>query len=334
MAKPILTLHYLKGQFLLEQSDLKRVFDNIGEVWSIGIVDGGKKAIVILSSFEEVLKAFSILHGKEIVGHKTQDQLQLGFLEDSAEGRTLLEEAKKSNQKSVVLSEEQQPESKKTIDITFSNQKSNSQANQLPKLTCKYEIEPFDEGASKAFLLSKRIIGPKGSNMKKIIEECFADRPFEADALKLRLRGKGSGFKEGPQNKGITSFTLECNEPLHLCISAKNQFFYDISSKLIEQLLLDVCRSFDTYVSKNEFGDLLYEMYGPDSSACSVLKKESVNGHRPVLMYPESRDLTSMNSLGSKKNQKPKRTQGGQHRQAPNRGRGPQQSKPSGSTIY
>ena len=87
----------------------------------------------------------------------------------------------------------------------------------LPKLTCKYEIDCFDEEASKLFLLSKRIIGPKGSNMKKIIEACFENKPFESDALKLRLRGLGSGFKEGPQNLGRLS--LMKNATSH-CICA------------------------------------------------------------------------------------------------------------------
>ena len=83
----------------------------------------------------------------------------------------------------------------------------------LPKLTCKYEIDCFDEEASKQFLLSKRIIGPKGSNMKKIIEACFENKPFESDALKLRLRGLGSGFKEGPQNLGRTSLKKNATSP-------------------------------------------------------------------------------------------------------------------------
>ena len=37
------------------------------------------------------------------------------------------------------------------------------------------------------------------------------------DVVKLRLRGKGSGFKEGPKQE-------ESKEPLHLCISSR---FYD-----------------------------------------------------------------------------------------------------------
>lgn len=41
--------------------------------------------------------------------------------------------------------------------------------------------------------------------MKKIVELCARDRDgkFVADAVKLRLRGRGSGYKEGPYNRGI-----------------------------------------------------------------------------------------------------------------------------------
>ena len=50
--------------------------------------------------------------------------------------------------------------------------------------------------------------------MKRIINKCKSKG--EKETVKLRLRGRGSGYKEGPQNK-------ESDEPLHLCISAKNQ---------------------------------------------------------------------------------------------------------------
>jgi len=54
--------------------------------------------------------------------------------------------------------------------------------------------------------------------MKKIIEVCetkFAYLNIKGgNLLKLRLRGQGSGFKEGPDRK-------ESNEPLHLCVSSK-----------------------------------------------------------------------------------------------------------------
>lgn len=40
--------------------------------------------------------------------------------------------------------------------------------------------------------------------MKKIVDQCSKnnDGSVIKDAVKLRLRGKGSGYKEGPLNKG------------------------------------------------------------------------------------------------------------------------------------
>ena len=79
------------------------------------------------------------------------------------------------------------------------------------KFISKYEI--LIENDSE-FQVSRRIIGSKGANMKKIINECFIKG--DKETIKLRLRGKGSGFKEGPLKK-------ESDEPLHLCISARNK---------------------------------------------------------------------------------------------------------------
>ena len=54
--------------------------------------------------------------------------------------------------------------------------------------------------------------------MKKIIEGALEpsekSSPNSNELLKLRLRGRGSGYKEGPEQ-------LESEEELHLCISAK-----------------------------------------------------------------------------------------------------------------
>ena len=76
------------------------------------------------------------------------------------------------------------------------------------KYTCKYEIQIAND---KDFQVARRIIGPKGYNMKRIIELCQkkCNNPqiiHQADFLKLRLRGYGSGFKEGPEKKGQYRF--------------------------------------------------------------------------------------------------------------------------------
>jgi hypothetical protein len=46
--------------------------------------------------------------------------------------------------------------------------------------------------------------------MKKIVELCSRnqDGKLIPDACKLRLRGRGSGYKEGPYNKGKLLFDI------------------------------------------------------------------------------------------------------------------------------
>ena len=67
--------------------------------------------------------------------------------------------------------------------------------------------------------------------MKRIIQKCCKGIQGQAhDILKLRLRGKGSGFKEGP-NK------TESEEPLHLCVSSKFEKTFNSAVKSIERLV-------------------------------------------------------------------------------------------------
>ena len=67
------------------------------------------------------------------------------------------------------------------------------------KYTCRFDIQIEND---KEFQVAKRIIGSKGINMKKIIEACNGGEDGK-ELVKLRLRGHGSGFKEGPLKLGI-----------------------------------------------------------------------------------------------------------------------------------
>lgn len=76
--------------------------------------------------------------------------------------------------------------------------------------------------------------------MKRIIEACkrgFPSNDYSNDVVKLRLRGKGSGFKEGQMKRGKIGakiwYLIESDEPLHLCISSKFSDKYKIAAKLV-----------------------------------------------------------------------------------------------------
>ena len=111
-------------------------------------------------------------------------------------------------------------------NTTENNNSINNEEKNFGKYTCKYEILiPND----KEFQIARRLIGSKGCNMKDIINGCKSNSS-ESDQVKLRLRGKGSGYKEGPDNK-------ESDEPLHLCISSKNADEMEKACLLVDDLL-------------------------------------------------------------------------------------------------
>ena len=101
------------------------------------------------------------------------------------------------------------------------------------KFTCKYEILIENEPE---FQVASKLIGSNGYNMKKIRNECNSE-------VKLRLRGKGSGHKEGPQNK-------ESDEPLHLCVSSKTKEQLNKACFLVNKLFDKINEEYKTFCKK------------------------------------------------------------------------------------
>ena len=121
----------------------------------------------------------------------------------------------------------------------------NMEEKNYGKYTCKYEILiPND----KDFQVARRLIGSKGCNMKRILNECKQNNNIN-DNVKLRLRGRGSGYKEGPQNK-------ESDEPLHLCISAKNQEEMKKACSLVDDLLNKIYDEYKKFCIKNNISPI------------------------------------------------------------------------------
>ena len=78
------------------------------------------------------------------------------------------------------------------------------------------------------FNIRSKILGKKGINLKKIIYNCALI--FNDKTTKIRLRGKGSGYKEGKNHE-------ESNEPLQLSISSQNIYSFHFCCQAIEKLL-------------------------------------------------------------------------------------------------
>ena len=92
---------------------------------------------------------------------------------------------------------------------------------QVRKYTCRFEIGIDND---KDFQVARRIIGQKGSNMKRIVKTTDA---------KLRLRGRGSGYLEGAAK-------VESPEPLHLCISCVSQQGYKQAAQMVSDLMAQI----------------------------------------------------------------------------------------------
>jgi len=89
------------------------------------------------------------------------------------------------------------------------------------KLLCRYRVCIEQD---RAFNVVRKLLGDKGSHMKKINESTGA---------KLRIRGRGSGFLEGPDQ-------IEADEPLMVCISAPSSEGFEIAVQAVENLLESV----------------------------------------------------------------------------------------------
>merc|ERR1711959_221948 len=87
------------------------------------------------------------------------------------------------------------------------------------KLLCRYNVCIEQD---RAFNVVRKLLGDRGSHMKSIAENTGA---------KLRIRGRGSGFLEGPDQKEAS------DEPLMLCISAATREGFDNAVQDVESLL-------------------------------------------------------------------------------------------------
>eukprot|EP01055_Gregarina_sp_Pseudo9_P002258 Gregarina_sp_Pseudo_9__2257@NODE_258_length_3392_cov_8_881002_g241_i0_p1_GENE_NODE_258_length_3392_cov_8_881002_g241_i0NODE_258_length_3392_cov_8_881002_g241_i0_p1_ORF_typecomplete_len537_score93_72KH_1/PF00013_29/8e05GcnA_N/PF18229_1/0_23_NODE_258_length_3392_cov_8_881002_g241_i013022912 len=100
------------------------------------------------------------------------------------------------------------------------------------KWTSRYEIQidPHD-----GFQVTRRIIGTRGANMKKINASTGA---------KLRLRGRGSGYLEGSSRQ-------EADDPLHLWMSSCDALKYKVARSMTEKLLQDIYSEYDKWLADN-----------------------------------------------------------------------------------
>jgi hypothetical protein len=100
--------------------------------------------------------------------------------------------------------------------------------------------------------------------MKTIVDKCFDESIPQMDNIKLRLRGRGSGYKEGPDRK-------ESHEDLHLCVSGKLYSKFKLACSLVEHHLKQIY---------SDYKELINLKYKEDNEEIKILKKEACSNKK------------------------------------------------------
>ena len=142
-----------------------------------------------------------------------------------------------NNNKKIIQNMQNTPPSPPGKDVEF---QTNSTRDYQYKYVSRYIVQIENE---KNFPVTKMIIGNSGKLLRNIlVKNCINNGDH---TTKIRLRGKGSGYKEGPKNE-------ESNDPMELCISSLNLMSYIKCSNEIENLLKNVYYQYYLYQSNNK----------------------------------------------------------------------------------
>lgn len=256
----------VKFQYQLTEDDLQKVFNRYGPVREIRVDEGGTMAQITFEDVSYAQNAMNDLNGKVLNGLEgtlrinwTSPMVQQppaqnpysimppppfpgcwGFAGSPAwptapttglglMGSTLGEVA---NFPSSPQPPGTPPPNSVNADLITPDGKAPAHVKGVRKHTCRFLI---GIDGDKDFQVVRRIIGAKGSNMKRIVKESDA---------KLRLRGVGSGYFEGAGQK-------ESNEPLQLCVSCTSAEGYRTAVAMVEELLEGVYSEYRTYCAEN-----------------------------------------------------------------------------------
>ena len=116
----------------------------------------------------------------------------------------------------------------------------NEKSNANIKYICKFYLQI--EG-DKEFQIVKRIIGAKGSNLKRIIDYCSKGPGgvYVPDAIKLKLKGVGSGYREREGDK---------KEPLNLCVISKYPDKYKKACSFVIELIINIYSEYKRFCER------------------------------------------------------------------------------------
>ena len=136
------------------------------------------------------------------------------------------------------------------------------------------------------------IIGNNGMLLRKILlDNCIK---YGDHTTKIRLRGKGSGYKEGMNNE-------ESKDPMELCISSLNVLSFSRCSTAIENLLLQIYYQYYLYQCKN-LNNLNNKMGNSPITMKKILKYHYIVNRFNTLIKEEKRRMKEEESNKNNQN--------------------------------
>ena len=143
--------------------------------------------------------------------------------------------------KNMELSYNINPKDINTNNITKINPNNNAEKSNI-KYICKFYLQIE---ADKEFQVIKRVIGAKGSNLKRIIDYCSKGPGgiYIPDAIKLKLKGVGSGYRVREGDK---------KEPLNLCVISKYQDKYKKACSFVIELIINIYEEYKRFCERKK----------------------------------------------------------------------------------
>lgn len=223
----------MKFQYQLTEDDIHKVFCRYGKVTRVTVDEACSSAMVTFASMQEAQTAISDLDGKVLNG--LDGTLRIQWMNQPPNPSSYMGmnpglptfPQSPANPFGFGANLPGMSASPPPINVGDSGKGAKGR-----KFTCRFLIGIEND---KEFQVARRLIGSKGSNMKKIVQQTEA---------KLRLRGVGSGYFEGSSQK-------ESSEPLQLCISCCRIEGYKTAVRLAEELLKRVYEEYRQFCREN-----------------------------------------------------------------------------------
>jgi len=226
----------MKFQYQLTEDDIHKVFRRYGQVRHVAVDEGASSAMVTFSTTQDAQAAINDLDGKVLNG--LDGTLRISWVSQAAPAPY----PPMAFPGAGLLPANSPPWAGATapgggggggggcgggprggdrgeMDVRAADGYSQAaHVKGASKYTCRFLVGIEND---KDFQVARRLIGPKGTNVKRIWQQTEA---------KLRLRGVGSGYLEGAGQK-------ESSEPLQLCVSCTIAEGYKQAVRQVEELL-------------------------------------------------------------------------------------------------